>query len=59
MAIRIVTRPSEGRQKEFAAKVQSWSNEVLEKKETLTSFAFISINVWKGLDELQSFLRVV
>ena len=57
MTIRIVTRPSEGIQKEFAAKVQSWANEVLEKKGTMTAPAVISINLWRGMDELQSFYQ--
>ena len=32
MTTRIVIHPSEGIQKEFVAKVQSWVKEVLEKK---------------------------
>ena len=57
MTTRIVTQPSEGIQKEFVAKVQSWANEVLEKKGTLTAPAFISINIWRGMNELQSFYQ--
>ena len=57
MTTRIVTQPSEGIQKEFVAKVQSWANEVLEKKGTMTAPSVISINLWRGMDELQSFYQ--
>jgi hypothetical protein len=38
-------------------KVQSWANEVLEKKGPLTAPAVISINIWQRMDELQSFYQ--
>jgi len=57
MTTRIVIEPSEGTQKEFVAKVQSWANEVLEKKGSLAAPTFISINIWKRVDELQSFYQ--
>ena len=40
MTTRIVIQPSEGTQKEFVAKVQSWANEVLEKKGPLAAPIF-------------------
>ena len=58
MATRIVIQPSEGTQKEFVAKVQSWANEVLEKKGLLAAPPFISINIWRRMDELQSFYQL-
>jgi hypothetical protein len=57
MTTRIVILPSEGTQKEFVAKVQSWANEVLEKKGPLAGPPFISINIWRRMDELQSFYQ--
>ena len=57
MTTRIVIQPSEGTQKEFVTKVQSWANEVLEKKGTLAAPAFIPINIWRRMDELQSFYQ--
>jgi hypothetical protein len=57
MTTRIVIQPSEGIQEEFVAKVQSWTNEVLGKKEPLAAPAFISINIWRRLDELQFFYQ--
>jgi hypothetical protein len=57
MTHRIVIQPSEGIQKEFVAKVQSWVNEVLEKKGPLAAPTFISINIWRRMDELQSFYQ--
>jgi len=57
MTNRIVIQPSEGTQKEFVAKVQSWANEVLEKKGPLAAPTFISINIWRRMDELQSFYQ--
>jgi len=57
MTTRIEIQSSEGIQKEFAAKVQSWANEVLEKKGPLAAPPFISINIWRRMDELQSFYQ--
>ena len=57
MTTRIVIVPSEGIQKEFVAKVQSWANEVLEKKGPLAAPTFICINIWRRMDELQSFYQ--
>jgi len=57
MTTRIVIQPSEGTRKEFVAKVQSWANEVLEKKGPLAAPAVISINIWRRMDELQSFYQ--
>jgi hypothetical protein len=57
MTTRIEIQFSEGTQREFVAKVQSWANEVLEKKEPLAAPAFISINIWRRMDELQFFYR--
>ena len=57
MTTRIVIQPSEGIQKEFVIKVQSWANEVLENKGSLAAPRFISINIWRRLDELQSFYQ--
>jgi hypothetical protein len=57
MTTRIVIQPSEGTQKEFVIKVQSWANEVLEKKGPLAAPAVIFINIWKSMDELQSFYQ--
>ena len=57
MTTRIAIQPSEGTQKEFAAKVQSWANEVLEKKGFLAAPAVISINIWRRMDELQYFYQ--
>ncbi len=57
MTNRIVIQPSKETQKEFVAKVQSWANEVLEKKEPLAAPTFISINIWRRMDELQSFYQ--
>ena len=57
MTTRIVIQPSEGIQKEFVTKVQSWANEVLKKKGPLSVPAFISINIWRRTGELQSFYQ--
>jgi len=39
------------------AKVQLWANEVLEKKGPLAAPTFIYINIWRRMDELQSFYQ--
>jgi hypothetical protein len=57
MTNRIVIQPSEGTQKEFVAKIQSWANEVLEKKGPIAAATFISINIWERMEELQSFYQ--
>ena len=57
MTNRIVIQPSKGTQMEFVAKVQSWANEVLEKKGPLAAPTFISINIWRRMDELHSFYQ--
>ena len=57
MTNRIVIQPSEGIQKEFLAKVQLWGNEVLEKIGPSAAPSFIYINVWRRMDELQSFYQ--
>lgn len=57
MTTRIAIQSSKGIQKDFVTKVQSWANEVLEKKGSLAAPAFISINVWSRLDELKSFYQ--
>ncbi len=57
MTTRIIIQPSEGIQKEFVIKVQSWANEVLEKKGPAAAPAVISINIWRRMDELQSFYQ--
>ena len=51
MTPRIEIQASEGTRKEFVAKVQSWANEVLEKKGPLVGPAVISINIWRRLAE--------
>ena len=38
-------------------KVQSWANEVLDKKGPLAAPAVISINIWRHMNELQSFYQ--
>ena len=53
----IVIQPSEGTQKEFVAKVQLWGNEVLEKIGSSAAPPFIYINIWRRMDELQSFYQ--
>jgi hypothetical protein len=57
MTTRIIILPCEGVKREFVAKVQLWANEVLEKKGPLAAPAFISINIWKRMGELQSFYQ--
>ena len=57
MTTRIVIQPSKGIQKEFVAKIQSWANEVLERKGPLAAPAVISINIWRRMDELQFFYQ--
>jgi len=58
MTTRIVIQSSEGIQAEFVAKVQLWANEVLERKGPLAAPAVISINIWRHMDELQSFYQL-
>ena len=55
MTNRLVIQPSEGTQMEFVAKVQLWGNEVLEKIGPSATPPFIYINIWRRMDELQSF----
>ena len=57
MTNRLVIQPSEGIQKEFVAKVQLWGNEVLEKIGPSAAPPFICINIWRRMDELQSFYQ--
>ncbi len=57
MTTRIAIQPSEGTQKEFVAQVQSWANEVLEKIGPSAVPSFICINIWRRMDELQSFYQ--
>jgi hypothetical protein len=51
----MVIQPSEGIQKEFVAKVESWANEVLQNNGPFAAPAFITIHIWRAMDELQSF----
>jgi len=55
MTNRIIIQPSEGTQKEFVAKVQLWGNEVLEKIGPSAAPPFISVKIWRWMDEFQSF----
>ncbi len=55
MTTRIAIQPSEGIRKEFVAQVQSWANEVLEKIGSSAAPPFIYINIWRQMDELESF----
>jgi len=57
MTTRIEIQPSEEIQTELAAKVQTWAKEVLEKNGPLAAPPFISINIWRRMDELQSFYQ--
>jgi hypothetical protein len=57
MTNQIVIQPYEGIQKEFLAKVQLWAKEVLEKIGPSAAPPFIYINVWRRMDELQSFYQ--
>jgi hypothetical protein len=57
MTTRIAIQPSEGTQKEFVDQVQSWANEVLEKIGPSAALPFICINIWRQMDELQSFYQ--
>jgi hypothetical protein len=57
MTNRIIIQPSEGTQKEFVTKVQSWANEVLEKIGPSAAPPFIYVNIWRRMDELQSFYQ--
>jgi hypothetical protein len=57
MTTRIVIQTSEGTHEKFVAKVESWANEVLAKKGPLAAPAFISLNIWGRLHELQSFYQ--
>ena len=57
MTSRIAIQPSEGTQKEFVAQVQSGANEVLEKIGPSAAPPFIHVNVWRRMDELQSFYQ--
>lgn len=57
MTPRIEIQPSEEIQTELAAKVQTWAKEVLEKNGPLAAPPFISINIWRRMDELQSFYQ--
>ena len=57
MTTRIAIQPSEGTQKEFVAQVQSWVNEVLEKIGPSAAPPSIHVNVWRRMDELQSFYQ--
>jgi len=57
MTTRIAIQTSEGTQKEFVAQVQSWANEVLEKIGPSAAPPFICINIWRRMDELQSFYQ--
>jgi hypothetical protein len=57
MTNQIVIQHSEGIQKEFVAQVQSWAKEVLEKLGPSAAPPFIYINIWRQMDELQSFYQ--
>jgi hypothetical protein len=57
MTTRIAIQPSKGTQKEFVVQVQSWANEVLKKIGPSRAPPFISINIWRRMDELQSFYQ--
>jgi hypothetical protein len=57
MTTRIVIQPSEGIQKDFVTKVHSWANEVLAKKGPLTAPTVISLNIWRRMEDLQSFYQ--
>ena len=57
MTTRIAIRGSKGIQKELVAQVQLWANEVLEKIGPSAAPPFICINIWRRMDELQSFYQ--
>jgi hypothetical protein len=57
MTNQIVIQPSEGIQKQFLAKIQLWANEVLEKIGPSAVPPFICINIWRRMDELESFYQ--
>ncbi len=57
MTNQIVIQPSEGIQKQFLAKIQLWANEVLEKIGPSAAPLFIHVNVWRRMDELESFYQ--
>lgn len=57
MIPRIEIQSSEEVQKELVAKVQSWAKEVLVKNVPIAAPPFISISIWRRMDELQSFYQ--
>lgn len=57
MSTRIEIQSSEETKKVFVTRIRKWANEVLERKGTLAGPPFLSVIIWKRIEELQSFYR--
>lgn len=57
MSTRIEIESSAEVKKVFVTRIRKWANEVLERKGTLAGPPFLSITIWKNMEELQSFYR--
>lgn len=55
MSTRIEIQPSEDIEETFVSKIRDWANEVLERKEDEDTPPFLSITVWKTIEDLKSF----
>ncbi len=57
MSTRIEIQSSAEVKKVFVTRIRKWANEVMDRKGTLAGPPFLSITIWKPIEELQSFYR--
>ncbi len=57
MCTRIEIESSAEVKKIFVTRIRKWANEVLDRKGAIAGPPFLSITIWKTIEELQSFYR--
>ena len=55
MSTRIDIQSSKGVKEAFVTQIRKWANEVFEQKGAIAGPPFLSINIWKTIEELQYF----
>lgn len=57
MATQIEIVPYIGIEEGFLTQIQTWANQVLERSELLYPPPYLCINIWKSMEELQTFYQ--
>jgi len=55
VSTRIDIQSSKGVKEAFVTQIRKWANEVFEQKGAIAGPPFLSINIWKTIEELQYF----